>query len=248
MKPSDSVGRGEPFTIEQNDEVYKRLVAGDIKARDEMMVGNVALAIYRVEAYLRGASQMSYYRDEMISAGILGLCSAVERMQKRGIVKNPKPTGCITKAIDRYISHCADEANTIVVSSRVQQMARAVGEPIILPHTVSEKTLISVDDTSIRDREEVSELKEEALACCKDEVEKTIVTMRVDGYTDAQIGKSLNLVRRRVSRLRQDIFKRFNERCPEYKETERAKIKRLTKETYEKAKRATKKSVKETAK
>ena len=234
-----AIGHGEPFTMEQNDEVYKRLVKGDKKARDEMIEGNVALVVYRVEAYLRSAPQMTYYRDDMISAGLLGLCGAVDRMRKKGPVKNPKPTGCIAKAIDRHVSHAVDESNTIVVPNRVQQLARAEGEPITPPRIVPDKALIGLSESSSRDRKETLELTEDVLACCRNDVERRVVSMRVDGHTDAEIEKALNLTH--VSRLRREIFKRFNERCPEYRETKRAAAKRLAKEAERAAKKAAKK-------
>ena len=73
-----NTGRNEPFTTEQNDEVYRRLVSGDKKARDEMIEGNMALVVHRADEYLRKAPQMAYYRDDMMSAGFVGLCEAVD--------------------------------------------------------------------------------------------------------------------------------------------------------------------------
>jgi len=40
--------------------------------------------------------------------------------------------------------------------------------------------------------------------------------MRAAGHTDAEIASIVNLSRRRVSFLREAVFKRFYERCPEY--------------------------------
>ena len=140
-KGSRAADCGGPFTMAQNDEAYKRLVTGDKKARDEMIEGNVALVVYRVGAYLRSAPQMAYYRDDMISAGLLGLCGAVDRMQKKGPVKNPKPTGCITRAIDRHISHAVDEANTIVVPYRTQATCQGRGHTNIVTTNRVRKSL-----------------------------------------------------------------------------------------------------------
>jgi DNA-directed RNA polymerase specialized sigma subunit len=239
---SSAVGRAEPFTTEQNDAVYQRLMAGDKSARDEMIEGNVALVVYRVDAYLRMAPQMSYYRDDMIASGLLGLCDAVDGMSKKGVIR--KPTGYISIAIDRYVSHAADEANAIVVPFQAQAAARQEGTPMCLPRTVSDSALTNYNDLSTIECEEVLALTEEVLACCQDDVERRIVSMRVDGYTDEEIGQALAIQRRHVSRMREGIFKRFNERCPEYKETERAKTKRLAKEAAAAAKKAARKAAK----
>jgi RNA polymerase sigma factor (sigma-70 family) len=211
-----NTGRNEPFTTEQNDEVYRRLVSGDKKARDEMIEGNMALVVHRADEYLRKAPQMAYYRDDMMSAGFVGLCEAVDRMRKVGLVKNPRPTGCISHAIDRAINHLVDRANTIVVPDRVQRRARAEGEPIRPPRIVSEKALFDVHDSAYQNQDALKEVYEEALACCNNKREKRIVSMRAAGHTDAEIAPIVNLSRRRVSVLREAIFKRFYERCPEY--------------------------------
>lgn len=216
LQANSNTARGEAFTTEQNDVVYQRLVSGDEKARDEMIEGNMALVVFRTDEYLRKAPQMAYYRDDMMSAGFVGLCEAVDRMRKVGPVKHPSPTGCITNAIDRAINHVVDRANTIVVPDRVQRRARAEGEPIRPPRIVSDKALVSVHDSAYRDQDAVKELYEEALACCQNGKEKRIISMRATGHTDAEIALVVGLSRRRVSSLRDAIFKRFYERCPEY--------------------------------
>lgn len=247
---SGAIGRSEPFTIEQNDVLYKRLVSGDKAARDEMIEGNVALAVYRVDAYLRSAPQMAYYRDDMIAVGLLGLCETVDSMSRKGSIS--KPTACISEAIDRQISNAVDKANTIVVPDRTQRQARANGSPISPPKVGPDTALINYNDLSGIESEDVLALTEEVLVCCRDDVERKIVLMRLDGHTDEEIGCELSFPRRHVSRLREAIFKRFNERCPEYKETERMKAKRLAKEAAanekKAAKKAAKKATKETAK
>ena len=82
--------RSEPFATKENDAAYQRLVSGDESARNELIEGNMALVIHRVDAYLHRAPQMAYYRDDMISAGIVGLCEVVDRMQKEGACHQSK--------------------------------------------------------------------------------------------------------------------------------------------------------------
>ncbi len=215
MDQSRAAGLGEPLSMENNDALYLRLIAGDEKAGDEMIEGNLALVVYRVDAYLRAAPQMAYYRDDLISAGLHGLCQVVERMKKKTPGANPKPTGWITKAIDLGISNHADEANTITVPRRTQTRARKAGTPIRPPRTVSDKALVSQIDSSFHEEIAATELQEEILACCQTEPERRIVTMRVEGYTDAEIGKALNCSAHCISSKRAKIQARFIERCPE---------------------------------
>jgi RNA polymerase sigma factor (sigma-70 family) len=205
-----------------------------------MIEGNMALVVYRVDAYLRLSPQMAYYRDDMIAEGLLGLCQAVDAMQRKGAIKNPKPTGYITRTIDQHISRLADEANTIVVSYKAQERARAEGAPLSLPRMVSDKALIGVEDAAFRDHKAAEELYEEALASCRDKKERQIVSMRAVGYTDAQIGSAMKLSAMTVSRRRKAIEKRLLERCPEYKETQRALAKKAAKKAEREAKKRAK--------
>ena len=217
MTTSEKIeGRSEPFTTAENDAVYQRLVSGDESARNELIEGNMALVIHRVDAYLHRAPQMAYYRDDMISAGIVGLCEVVDRMQKKGPVTSPKPTGWITKGIDCCISRLADESNTIVVPKMTQARARSEGKPIRPPRTVSDKALVYRDDSEISGNAAATELQEEILACCEDDTDRQIVRMRSDGHTDAEIAASLGLSAMTISRRRRVVFERFNKRCPEY--------------------------------
>jgi DNA-directed RNA polymerase specialized sigma subunit len=229
MEHSVAVGRTEPFTVEQNDEVYNRLVSGDTAARNEMIEGNVALAVFRTDTYLRSNSQMAFYRDDMIGAALVGLCEAVDSMQKRGRIRSPKPTGYITKTIDQHIQVVVDESNTIVVPSKAQQRARAKGTPIQPPRVVSEKAAASVGDPSQRDKIAGDDLHEEILTCCLDDVDRQIVTMRKENLTDIHIGGVLGISQPKVLRRRKAIEERLLSRCPQYKETQRALAKKAAK-------------------
>jgi len=230
----------EPFSKEQNDEVYNRLVAGGEKARVEMIEGNMALVVFRVDAYLRSAPQMAYYRDDMISEGFVGLCEAVDRMLRVGRIKNPRPTGCITRAIDRSINHLVDRANTIVVPDRVQRRARAKGKPMQPPRTVAETALNGAPDATFCDHDAAKELHEEILASCCNDIEKQIVRMRSEGHTNASIGLALGLSDTTISSRRKAIYRRLLKRCPEYRETQRALAKKAARKAAREARKKAK--------
>ena len=76
MDNAHHITRGRALNVEDNDALYRRLVAGDDLA-NEMIEGNTGLVVFRVDAYLRTSPQMKYYRDDMISEGLAGLCKAV---------------------------------------------------------------------------------------------------------------------------------------------------------------------------
>ncbi len=218
MEQSRAAGYSEPFSREKNNQVYDRLVNGDESARDEMIQGNMALVVVRVEAYLRQSPQYAFLRDDLISAGLVGLCEAVDAMQKRGRVKSANPTGYIYTAIDNHLTETVDEESTIVVPHRTQKRAREEDNPIVCPRAVGAKATESCfSRLSTADVSAGHELKDEIMACCRDDVDVKIVEMRIAGHTDSEIAEAVGLSgHQTISRRRKKIFARLKERCLEY--------------------------------
>ena len=155
---------------------------------------------------------MKYYRDDMISEGLAGLCKAVVDMRSRGAVKYPKPTGYMTKIIDQHIAKVVDERDTIVVPHTTQKVARAHA-PIDIPKVVSEGAILGRPAPTPFSAGAVMEVQEELLASCKDNLDKRIVNMRSDGYTQAEIGRKCSLPQSRVSERIKAIGKGLVQRC-----------------------------------
>lgn len=224
---SNAVGRSTPLTIDERTALYHRLVAGDQDARQEMIEGSIALAIFQTEAFLRSNPQYLYYRDDLLSAALNGLCEAVDTMQTRKNVKEAKAGSYILRTIDHHLSRASQEAGTIVVFQRAQDRARATGNPLVMPRYVSTSAAIGVADPHSDDQKRHDELDEEIRACCRDDIDRKIVLFRLDGQSDIQIAKALHISQPQVSRRKKAIEQRLLARCPEFKETERAKAKRL---------------------
>ena len=218
MDNTQQIGHAEPLTMKDNDVLYARVVAGDLNARNQMIEGNTALAIFRVETYLRTSPQMQYYRDDMISAALLGVCKAVDDMQARGAVKHPKPTGYITKVVDHHIAKVVDERDTIVIPHTTQKRARGGGKPIEAPKVVSEKALSGRTAPIPFSTGALLEVQEELLASCRDELDQRIISMRSDGYTHEEIAKECSMSTSGITCRIKRIGKRLVERCPEYRQ------------------------------
>lgn len=218
MDNMQHIGHAKPLNVEDNNALYRRLVAGDVTARNEMIEGNTALAIFRVEAYLRTSPQMAYYRDDMISEALVGVCRAVDDMQKRGAVKHPRPTGYITRVVDHHIAKVVDERDTIVVPPRTQEKARRNNSPIESPKVVSEKALSGKAAPIPYSTSALLEVQEELLASCHDYLDRQIIAMRADGYTHEEIAEKCGLSRTPITRRIKAIGKRLVERCPEYRQ------------------------------
>jgi len=212
-----AAGYGDPFSREKNNEVYERLVKGDETARDEMIHGNLAVVVFRVDAHLRRAPQFKYYRKDMISAGLLALCEAIDTMQRKGQVENANPTGYICTSIEQAIGKLTDEDSTIVVPQRSQDKARQEGKKIEHPRTIGGNAAVALASRlHASDPLALVELEEEIRACCRDETDMKIVELRAGGDNDNEIAKALGLGRSTVATRRKDIYERLKERCPEY--------------------------------
>ena len=218
MDNAQQIGHAAPLNVEGNTALYKRLVAGDAAARDEMIEGNTALAIFRVETYLRTSPQMAYYRDDMISEALVGVCRAVDDMQKRGPVKHPRPTGYITRVVDHHIAKVVDERDTIVIPSRTQEIARRNNAPIEPPKVVSEKALSGKAAPIPFSPGAVLEVQEELFAACHDDLDRQIILMRMDGYTHEEIAQKCSKSRQSIGDRIKKIGARLVERCPEYRQ------------------------------
>ena len=67
----------------------------------------------------------------------------------------------------------------------------------------------TVDDTGPD-----SNLLDRILACCETYEDRAIVSLRIEGYTDAEIGEELGLSRQTVNRRREAIEERFETKKP----------------------------------
>ena len=67
---------------EKNAALFERVAAGDAAAREEMIVGNMPLAVAKVESFLRCFPGVAHLRDDLTSAAFTGLIKAVNQMAR----------------------------------------------------------------------------------------------------------------------------------------------------------------------
>ena len=77
------------FTVEKNNELFPAVAAGDAAARDAMIEDNMALVVVKADALIRQMPSVAYLRDDLVSAGYVGLVKAVNKVAA-GKVKTPK--------------------------------------------------------------------------------------------------------------------------------------------------------------
>ena len=91
-------------------------MAGDAAAREEMIVGNMPLAVTKVESFVRCFPGMAHLRDDLTSAAFTGLVKAVNQMAAG---KGPRstdhsaPAECIGMWINRELRQLIESESLI---------------------------------------------------------------------------------------------------------------------------------------
>ena len=178
-----------PLSREKNDELYRRVMAGDEHARQQMIEGNMALVSNRVDAFIREHSEAANLRDDLRSAGYVGLVQAVNAMEKHDNPKKPNPTGYLSIAIQREIKRLFDSESVISVPDRTQRDARKENRQIKAP-VVQQGIPQSFADRRQDVQQELMELRELLDSCCESDDERTILRMREKGHSDREIAEA----------------------------------------------------------
>ena len=182
-------GLEEPLDLAGNLALFPAAAAGDQAARRRMIEGNLTLVVAKVDSFLGSVPQLGYFRDDLTSAGFMGLVKAVNRVAAGKVLNNDGYiTGYLTVAIRREISRAIDKEAAIYVPPRSRQAAHAKGEeidPPVVTHEVPELRRINQNGT-----EEV-EVRDAIDACCTCEAERTFLAMREVGHTYAEIATAV---------------------------------------------------------
>jgi hypothetical protein len=198
----------EPLDAEKNLALFRRVKTGDAAAREEMIVGNMPLAVAKVESFIRCFPEAAHLRDDLTSAAFVGLVKAVNKMAAgRGPRKaGPSaPVDFIGMWINRELSKLM-EIEGIAPPHTSKARARAQGQELTVP------TVVNAVPARCEARACEKELETRDLldACCTDDGERTFVAMRTAGHTLADIAEALgtpvhtasNLARRVKARIR----------------------------------------------
>ena len=66
--------------IQRNNELYPAVVAGDAAAREAMILNNLGLVVTKANALICQVPGVAYLRDDLVSAGNIGLVTAVNQI------------------------------------------------------------------------------------------------------------------------------------------------------------------------
>lgn len=190
---------GKPFCTEDNSRLFPHVAAGDTDARRQMIEGNMALAVVKVESFIRCFPEIAHLRDDLTSAAFVGVTKAVNQMAEGFQIKQPEnwnPTDCIGAWINRELSELI-EIEGIVPPHTSKYRARAQGEELTVPTVVN----VIPERFEIPSYEEELETRDLIHSCCVCDEERTFVAMREAGHTLDAIAATIGMSRTSLYRM-----------------------------------------------
>ena len=182
---------GRSWTAEENAELYPRVANGDKTARETMINSNMPLVLSKVEAFIRCYPHIAHLRDDLVSAGSIGLVKAVNQMAQGCDIKQPEnwnPTDCIGAWINRELGELVDTENLVRLPPRSKYRARANGEELKVPVVCN----VIPERFEVPSYAKELEMRDLIDSCCTCEDERTFVAMREAGHTLAEVAAAIN--------------------------------------------------------
>lgn len=187
----------------RNAELYPRVAAGDMNARNEMIEANLPLVTLKADDYILCLPHIEHLKDEMLGEGQLGLVEAAEFIRLGG-VPDENVTGYLRAAIQKKIGYLVDDE--LYTSDRSARRYRNRGDdpPQINKVPDSDFVLSSLG----YDPHKEADLLELIVGCCETDEERAIVDLRIKGYVDAEIAKTLDIPLTTTYMLRRELYQR----------------------------------------
>ena len=203
---------GKPFCSEDNSRLYPLVAAGDSAARQQMIEGNMSLAVAKVESFIRCFPNVAHLRDDLTSAAFIGLTKAVNKMAEGTDVKyegNWNPTDFIGTWINCELGEAVEAENPVRLPRRSRCRARANGQELKAPIVQNDIP----DRFEVPSYEKELEMRDLVDSCCICDEERTFVAMREAGHTlveiAAAIGKSRMFTQRMCKHLDAKVHRKL---------------------------------------
>jgi len=186
---ADLYGLDEPLDMAGNRDLFPLVAAGDEVARRRMIEGNLTLVVAKVDSFLGIVPHLDFLRDDLTSAGFLGLVKAVNSIARGKVHRNDGfIVGYLIVWIGREIEVAISREAPIYVPLKSQHAARAKGETIDIPvvtHEIPEARRINQNETAEVDARDLLD------ACCTCEEDRIILAMCAQKHTYAKIAKAI---------------------------------------------------------
>lgn len=173
-------------TRQQNDELYTAVVAGDDKSCKLMIEINQALVYVLLTDFLQAYPYLRYLEEDLITEARLGINKAVANMVGSH-VKKPNPTGLIRAHIKFAFGD---------VLKRVKRT------PESLSYASEDEPGMLVNDSCIEMVDLIDELQHK---CEVAGIPWKMIDMKLQGYTDAEIGEEMGCSQQWVTQCRKRL-------------------------------------------
>lgn len=194
----------EVETKQRNNELFDLVVGGSKVARDEMIVLNMPLVTFKVDAYLSCFPHLEYLRDDLVGEGNLALVEVMNHIGT-GNVKAGNVTGYLSLSIQKRIGQAID-GEMFTTSKHSVRRWRREGENANPLHKVpnSDFVLSQLEN----DTRKEADLLDAILDCCESDEERAIVDLRIKGYKDDEIASQLEISKTTIFMLRRQLYQR----------------------------------------
>ena len=169
----------KPCNQEENVELLRSIAEGDSFSIERFIEGNMPYVVHKVACYLKVYPQYEFLRDDLISEGYLILAQIAERVSALGLE---------VTILQEYLFVALRNAFVHLAKKEI-------------PYTFLEDKY-TYEDT-------VSDVKHDILACCHSDLDKTIVRLRYEKYSDTKIAGRCSVSQSKITRARNVIRKRM---------------------------------------
>ncbi len=173
--------------IQRNNELYFAVSVGDAAARKAMILNNLGLVVIKADALIRTMPGVAYLRDDLVSAGNVGLVRAVYKITPQ--VRREAVNNWIGRQITEGMLALLPHEHTIYIPRMSAYDARRQNRPIIPPRV---RNGLSEKLETYREFETV-DLRDLMDACCQSHVERECLRLREQGHTFKAIGSALGI-------------------------------------------------------
>jgi RNA polymerase sigma factor (sigma-70 family) len=208
---------------EKNAELYPLVAAGSAAAAEQMVALNTPLVFSLASRFVAGHPSAENLRDDLGSVGCAALLVAVRTLATPHEKVRSLSKYLGTAIVVSFRNLCEREFSLVGECERGQRYRKQRGE-MVKVFDRDDCDLRGIVDDSFEQEIAASETLDVIFAACRDETDKQIVRLRIDGYVDTEIAEMLSLSKDTVHRSRLRIEKRFDEiirnineekQCPE---------------------------------
>jgi DNA-directed RNA polymerase specialized sigma24 family protein len=181
-------------SIQRNNELFPAVVAGDTEARRSLIEENMALVVVKAEGLIKQMPTIAYLRDDLVSAGYIGLVKAVNKLPG-GKVRMGALNTWLGRSITREMRQLLPRERTIqvpytsaVAANKPESVSWNV-QPIDAPlvYNVLPETLTAHSELAAVDLQDICDV------CCRTETERECLELRAAGYTFEKMSATLKL-------------------------------------------------------